>query len=340
MGTGSKTNLTPISRRSFLAGRAGRRHRAPTAGARAHRPRPRWVPRAGRADGRAAAFKREMREGVLEGRIASAGGNLGLGDFGKQPEAAPDSGRRTLRRQYFAVGDRHQHRGAPGVCAPPLFLRPGARHALFRGRNADQRHRAAFATGIAREKGVPPGPSRLACRQACREPEGAFSGRRAARAARRLRRDRHRCPHAARSRFHVASRNLADALAKAAMAAGVLGPRPAGLPAPRSEPGNDDLARSAMQVSTARVVTGRSRGRARPPRWRRQAWPHPETAPRSARIGDDRGDLGLLQHGYFREPAAVGVGRALPGQVVAAVAALPAHDARGESHGSGVGGSR
>ena len=47
------------------------------------------------------------------------------------------------------------------------------------------------------------------------------------------------------------------------------------------------------------------------------------------------GDLGLLQHD-FRQPHAVGVG-ALPGQAVAAVAALPADQARGELAADGVG---
>ena len=51
-------------------------------------------------------------------------------------------------------------------------------------------------------------------------------------------------------------------------------------------------------------------------------------------VGDDGGDLGLLEHD-FREPDAVGV-VALPGQVVAAMLFLPVYQARGEGIGHGV----
>jgi hypothetical protein len=51
-------------------------------------------------------------------------------------------------------------------------------------------------------------------------------------------------------------------------------------------------------------------------------------------VGDDRGDLRLLQHD-LGEPDAVGVTRALPGQAVAAVGPLPARDAGGEGRSSG-----
>jgi hypothetical protein len=50
-------------------------------------------------------------------------------------------------------------------------------------------------------------------------------------------------------------------------------------------------------------------------------------------VGDHRRHLRLLQHD-FREPDAVGIAGVLPGQVVAAVALVPADQARGEvAHG-------
>ena len=46
-------------------------------------------------------------------------------------------------------------------------------------------------------------------------------------------------------------------------------------------------------------------------------------------VGNDRGDLGLLEHD-LRQPDAVRIARILPGQIVAAVATLPRDDAGGE----------
>ena len=97
-----------------------------------------------------------------------------------------------------------------------------------------------------------------------------------------------------------------------------------------------DLRRGFVQVAGAAVVT--------------QSGPQPQHfvfgrggqagdigkgAAESRVVVEHGGDLGLLQHD-FRQPHAVGVG-ALPGQAVAAVAALPADQARGELAADGVG---
>ena len=88
--------------------------------------------------------------------------------------------------------------------------------------------------------------------------------------------------------------------------------------------------RRALQVARARVIA--------------QAAPQPqhlvlrragergdigEALEKALVIGNHRGDLGLLQHD-FRDPDAIGVARALPGQVVAAVAPMPGEQAGGE----------
>jgi len=57
-----------------------------------------------------------------------------------------------------------------------------------------------------------------------------------------------------------------------------------------------------------------------------QSWQVGKACDKALEIGDDGGDLGLLQHD-FRQPDAVGVARALPGQGMAAVVLLPADDA-------------
>ena len=49
-------------------------------------------------------------------------------------------------------------------------------------------------------------------------------------------------------------------------------------------------------------------------------------------VGDDRRDLGLLQHD-LGEPDAIGVARALPRQVVPAVALLPGDEPRCQASG-------
>jgi hypothetical protein len=66
---------------------------------------------------------------------------------------------------------------------------------------------------------------------------------------------------------------------------------------------------------------------------RRQVRQTGEAGHEALEIGDDRRDLGLLEHD-LGDPDPVGAGVALPGQILAAMAVEPGEDALGEVAGS------
>src|SRR5438105_7093118 len=98
------------------------------------------------------------------------------------------------------------------------------------------------------------------------------------------------------------------------------------------EPARGNLHRRLAQVAAARVVA-----KAAPEpehvvfRGSREAMHVGKAYEKALVVRDDSGDLRLLQH-HLGEPDAIGIARALPGQAVAAVPALPGDQLLRETH--------